>query len=504
MATPSASFPCTTARQPTAGADHSPRSLRLAKMSVVDRSSLGLGLVARTCGALVLVGALGSMAACSAPGKGALILAISTDMQAPKDIDVVSLYIETGGVPKFDYLGRVLPDGTVSLPSTLAVVEPDDPSAQVRIRITVFKTQPDGSAQARVVRDVLTTVPHQRTAMFRLPLNFLDDGSAAGTLPAMYVPNPNGGVPEGDTSYGPTDPVPTDTGYITTTCDFSQGLTSVAGTCVNANFDSSAAPDYEEEAVFGDGGTPDTPACFHVDQCFAARTLVQPSTVTMNSDGSCSFALTQGEDGQDWNCALQTADGTGTCIGPNGGPPCLVPLESDPGEGFTINPGQSLSMVPGVCKKLFPTNGKPAAQLYLDKTSCATKVEAAPVCQPIPTSAGGPADAAAPVGDSGAAPEDAGAFPDAGVTAGGGSDASTTADGGLAKEAGEEDAGAPADAESSGGSDGGTSQCPTTVPLEGTNCSGYVVGFPCSYPTQSTTCTCDPTDSGVTWSCLAS
>jgi hypothetical protein len=62
---------------------------------------------------------------CSAPSKGALILEISTNMQAPKDIDVVSLYVETDSVPKFDYLGRVRPQGTVDLPSTLAIVEPD-------------------------------------------------------------------------------------------------------------------------------------------------------------------------------------------------------------------------------------------------------------------------------------------------------------------------------------------------------------------------------------------
>src|SRR5580700_10981202 len=98
-----------------------------------------------------------SFAACSAPSKGALILAISTDMQAPKDIDVVSLYIVTNGVVKFDYMGRVLPDGTVSLPSTLALVEPEVLDAPVSIRVTAFQTQPDGSAKARVLRDVLTT-----------------------------------------------------------------------------------------------------------------------------------------------------------------------------------------------------------------------------------------------------------------------------------------------------------------------------------------------------------
>src|SRR5580698_6419315 len=118
-------------------------------MSPVAR--LGLGWLAFV-GAASLV----PIGGCSAPSKGALILAISTDMQAPKDIDVVSVYITTNGTPKFDYLGRVLPDGTVSLPSTLAIVEPDAPDAQVRIRVIAFQTQSSGDANARVLRDVLT------------------------------------------------------------------------------------------------------------------------------------------------------------------------------------------------------------------------------------------------------------------------------------------------------------------------------------------------------------
>lgn len=349
--------------------------------------------------------------ACTAPSKGALILAISTDMQAPKDIDVVSLYIETNGVVKFDYMGRVLPNGTVSLPSTLALVEPDELNAQVHIRVTAFQTQSDGSAKARVLRDVLTTIPHERTALLRLPLDFLDDGSVTGTLPAMYVPDPANGVPEGDTTYGPTDPVSSDPGYLTPACDYdSQQLTSVAGSCVSANFDSSQAPVYADNEVFGDGGTATVPACFAVANCFQQKTVQQ--NIAMASDGSCNFPIAAGENGQDWNCALATTDGTGTCIGQNGLPPCLVPLESDPGEGFTIVPGQQdqmgqVTMVPGVCKKLMA-----GAQLYLDKSSCPTKVEAAPVCQPGAT--GGSTGQGE---DAGAAPTDAEAFPDASIQA---------------------------------------------------------------------------------------
>ncbi len=96
--------------------------------------------------------------ACSAPSKGGLMLAISTDMQTPKDVNVVSVFISTNGTPKLDYLGRVLPDGTVALPATIAVVEPDSPNAEVRIRVIGFQEQ-----KARVLRDVLTTVPHEKS-----------------------------------------------------------------------------------------------------------------------------------------------------------------------------------------------------------------------------------------------------------------------------------------------------------------------------------------------------
>jgi hypothetical protein len=332
-------------------------------------------------------GAAGLLATmCSAPGKGGLVLALSTDMQAPKDINVVSLYVDTDGVPKFDYLGRVLPDGSVSLPSTLALVEPDDPHAQVRIRVTAFVTQPDGSAKARVTRDVLTTVPHQRIGLLRIPLSFLDDGSAQGTIPPSLVPDRQRGIAEGPTSYSPTDPVPTDPGYLTTTCDFSQGQTSVAGSCASAQIDSSKTPDYADDLVYGADGSPGNVQCFPVDACLkAAGAPMTMQDVQMNpTDGSCSFPVPAGETGQNWNCALETTDMTGRCVGPNGAPPCLVPLESDPGEGFAFDMAQQrVVMVPGVCKRLAA-----GAKLWVDKQSCATKVEATPVCQAGMASAG--------------------------------------------------------------------------------------------------------------------
>src|ERR1019366_4092198 len=205
--------------------------------------------------------ALVATASCTSPSKGALVLAISTDMETPKDIDVVSVFITTNSVVKFDYLGRVLPDA---------------PNAQVRIRVIGFQEQ-----TARVLRDVLTTVPHAQRSLLRLPLNFLDDGSGQGSLSANLVPLGPGGAPEGDSTFDPD--------MIASSCDFGQQLTSVNGACVTAVVDSSTLPPYDPTDVYGDGGLqpngrPTT--CFDVATCFAAAT-----PVTGVDLATCSFPL---------------------------------------------------------------------------------------------------------------------------------------------------------------------------------------------------------------------
>jgi hypothetical protein len=161
----------------------------------------------RTGCVLLLSSALATAIGCSATPKGSLMLAISTDMQTPKDISLVSVFVAEGSDVKFAYVGRVLPDGTVALPSTLAVVEGDDPNTELEIRVIGFNGQ-----AARVLRDVRTTVPHARTALLRLPLDFIDDGSATGTLPEGDVPALSDAGPSQSVSgFDPT--------VITSTCD---------------------------------------------------------------------------------------------------------------------------------------------------------------------------------------------------------------------------------------------------------------------------------------------
>jgi hypothetical protein len=326
--------------------------------------------------ALALSAPLG---ACSSQ-KGALVLAISTDMQTPKDISTISVFITEGAVVKFDYVGVSAPDGTLTLPATLAIVEPDDPSTQVQIRVVGFNGQ-----TARVLRDVQTTVPHEQTALLRVPLDFIDDGSGSGMLPDANYPTLTDGVPEGDSMFDPS--------VIASKCDpmllcqmpGSPCQTMVDGVCASAVVTSSTLPAYAGSDVFGDGGlTPiGTPAvCFDVPTCFAAATPVA------TKEQGCSFPLPSGASPSTFNVALVTQS-TGACLTPG---QCYVPLPNDANEGWTLQSG-AVQLAPGVCMKL---GG--GVTLAVSVGACPAETLSNPVCEPTGDDAGGFTQ---PVADSG-------------------------------------------------------------------------------------------------------
>ena len=316
---------------------------------------------ARVAVTLAFAGGLGAVA-CSSSSKGSLILAVSTDMRTPKDINVVSVYITTDGAPKYDYLGRVLPDGTVALPSTLAIVEPDSPGAKVRIRVTAFQ-----EANARVMRDVVTTVPHQATALLRLPLSFLDDGSGIGQIPTEMVPEGKGAAVDGDSQF--------DALSLKSSCDFgNKGQTSINGQCVAADVDSSQLP-----AVPPTRRSSARPARSRkTARCPGASTWPPASPArcrsprsTSAADGSCTATLPSGVDPSKLNLAIVT-NSTGECLAAN---QCYVPLDDDRAL-YTVK-GSAVSMSPGVCAKLA------GAALAAVSGPCGPKPATQPVCEPV-------------------------------------------------------------------------------------------------------------------------
>ncbi|MGH7439536.1 MAG: hypothetical protein ACRENE_27930 [Polyangiaceae bacterium] len=306
---------------------------------------------------------LAGMTSCSAPAKGSLMLAVSTDMQAPKDVDLLSVFVTSDSAVKLDYLGRVAPAGSLTLPATLAIVQPDNPDAQLNIRVTFFKGQ-----TARVTRDIVTTVPRNRTALLRVSLGYLDDGDVTGTLPAQYLPGPTAGgasVPDGDTNYSPIDEPGA---VLSTTCPFGSSETSIDGECVDNAVDSSKLPDYSDDAVFGSGGAK---ASVPVD-CFDVATCFGTATPVVGLDRSqCTLPLPAGANAASFNLALQTS-ATGACVATG---TCYVPLVSDATAGWSVS-GGTVKLLPGVCKKMNATG----AQL-VQAVACPTRTLSDPVCE---------------------------------------------------------------------------------------------------------------------------
>jgi hypothetical protein len=211
---------------------------------------------------------------------GGLMLAISTDMAAPKDVDTVGLYVvSSAGVTVFGQTFGVTPTGEVRFPSTITLQEPQDPNTVFRVRVVAYNR--DG--KAIVLRAVTTKIPQGQFRQLRIPLSFLSYGSAKG---------------DGDLV----------TKNVTSSvCSLENGETDVAGVCTKLEFlDVNALEKYDERTIFGGGSAPkldgkgnvETPSdgnCFNVEKCFAAgtATLLEPDAqCTVRNLGSrVSIAL---------------------------------------------------------------------------------------------------------------------------------------------------------------------------------------------------------------------
>ena len=99
------------------------------------------------------------MAGCAAdtePFPGAIMVAVQTDLVAPKDVSAVGLFISSDGRPIFSDTRDTAPNGEVHFPATIAVIgDASRPGAVVKVRAVAFTRD----AKVRVLRDAFTTVP---------------------------------------------------------------------------------------------------------------------------------------------------------------------------------------------------------------------------------------------------------------------------------------------------------------------------------------------------------
>lgn len=360
-------------------------------------------------GTLSLVGAI-VLGACAEP-KGALMLAISTDMKAPKDVNAVSVTISNNGAIKHSFIGRVTPQGDVLLPATLAIVEPDDTGGSIRIRVMAFQDR-----RPRVLRDIRTTIPTGgRTALLRIPLNFVNDGSTkSAPLPPGVVPDPvpgTGGTSTGGgSSGGPATPAGEFDffGSFQPECPDIENQTFIDGVCQDNFVDANALPDFDSALI---GDSLDKGQCFDVARCFSAAVtigeagsgVIGADSGSSTADGStsadastpprdggagfkdlrisaitldrtsCSLAL-NGSNPQRLNLAVVTPD-TGECVRPG---ECYIPIDRG-GAGWVEQNGR-VQLPLFVCRLLGGKN----LRLATSSETCAAKEESNPICAEKP------------------------------------------------------------------------------------------------------------------------
>lgn len=378
---------------------------------------------ARIVGGWLLAGGVLGTVLCGACAdqKGALMLAVNTDMKAPKDVNAVSVTISTNGAIKHSFIGRVTPQGEVLLPATLAIVQPDDANATIRVRVVAFQER-----KPRVLRDVRTTVPTGgRTAMLRIPLNFVNDASAVGpNLPTGILPDPfpgtGGGTPAvdgGDNSGAAFGSSAGDFDFLNAwhpPCPNIDTDTIIDGECRDSYIDPSTLPDFDSSAL---GDSTDSSSCFDLAKCFAGSAPVGEGTSSGGDGGAsssgdagalkdasapgpadgggagdagakfkdfatraitldrntCTLQL-NGANPQRVNLALVTPD-AGECVRPG---ECYVPIDHGPG-GWKEENGR-VQLPSYVCKLLGGKN----LRLATSSDVCAAKKESNPICTPKP------------------------------------------------------------------------------------------------------------------------
>ncbi len=309
---------------------------------------------------VLVVSLLVELSACSQEKKtpGQLVVAIDTDMALPDQIDTIEIQVTADGATLLDY---PMPVGTgvdaQPIPATLTLVAGDS-SATATIRVLGWR-----NGAPRTLRQVTTTVPTDRLATLRMPVQWLCDGTA------MPMSDADGGI-----------------GY-ESTCG--AGETCQAGSCVTAKVDPSTLPTYQAQSVFGGSVAPSgkgtsAGTCFDTISCLVSGTLEAP-------DNQCTVDMPSG--GAGVNVGLRVAN-DGICD--TTGTTCFVPLDGDNAEGWTEQAGR-IALPPAVCTKL--QAGLIAGVVV--STTCPSKTNADPPCGPW-SSVTPPADAGAGAGSDGA------------------------------------------------------------------------------------------------------
>lgn len=269
------------------------------------------------------------------PKRGELVLYLQTDLSIPEDVSSLRVEVVKTGRVQFAQTYLIGPSPLLEVPATLSIVAGDDPSEPVSIRILARQVAPGADGDdgvPRVLREIVTTVPPNRSALLPITLQWLCADEKSLTV---------------------------DDGEVSNACG--EGETCVAGSCEPQAIDSSTLADFDARVL--DGQAPSS-GCFDATTCLAAAALspVDPA--------SCSVAAPTGAR-EAWNFALRLPpDSGGSCDATH----CFVPLDEGV-DGWRADDNGRILLPPAVCEGSTPLE-------VVVSTTCPTKTELIPICGP--------------------------------------------------------------------------------------------------------------------------
>jgi hypothetical protein len=310
-----------------------------------------IGRVSRVAlGALTL--AMVGAPSCAPLPVGETMLILQTDLSLPKDIDKLTIdVLVRGELRNTSILTDVGADGSLLIPASLGITldleKGTDASTPVTLRATAFQKE-----KPRIIREVVTTVPKDRIAALKMPIQWLCWDQVA--------------VDEKNVAH--------------TNCpDMNQ--TCVAGTCVNKEVDPSTLDDFAPDQVFGGGtGTNGDGTCFDTSMCFTGS--VDAPTTLVGED--CTIT-TSGE----VNVAIRV-DSAGIC-GPAG---CFVPLDAKSEFGWQAGDAGKIKLPRAVCDRISVSHTANGVSISGTSAACPLKTNSIPTCGPWSASGKAPPDPA--------------------------------------------------------------------------------------------------------------
>ena len=316
---------------------------------------------------LLTAGALAALAAASCSKSsttpGELMVSVQTDLRPGVDFDQLSVRVLA---PSGAQLDTQFLTSTTPIPATLGIQVGADPSTPVTVQVKASL----GGVEV-VQREVVTTVPPDRIALLRVPLQWLCRG--------VHERAGDAGAGEGGC-------------YANETC--------VEGQCLDPGVDVSLLPTYAPSLVFGGGSGPGDGSCFDTLKCFEAGQAVDVDVAT------CTFALPT-SDASTLSIGLVVSSG-GICS-QGSDSTCIVPLDAD--VDWFVHDGR-VQLPPAVCDANLRANKQmETPRSVVVTTACAAKDGTLPTCGPWSSvgATSGTFDAGPPAhADAGLTPGDGG------------------------------------------------------------------------------------------------